>query len=226
MMHIGTPRKHSSHSRKLSAEYQEGLIVSVSARWSGAKYGIKTLYIGMKATLDRYITKHYTELFRYARFFCSKYNTHLNPDVVINNAYIHCVSIQDPGIDPDVKGLMMNSIKRQVLWQNLDTNKQERVRANDIPVPDLIIDDTDLNDKIAIEQQYHKWKSCVDIYRDSLNDNVKIRVAKAYFDDGYTTSRSMAKYFNIPNTSAHNLIAEIKRELKTIYHENQRRIQG
>lgn len=180
----------------------------------------------MKATLDRYITKHYTELFRYARFFCSKYNIHLNPDVVINNAYIHCVSIQDPGVDPDVKGLMMNSIKRQVLWQNLDTNKQERIRANEIPVPDLIIDDTDLNDKIEIEQKYHKWKSCVDIYRDSLNDNVKIRVAKAYFDDGYTTSRSMAKYFNIPNTSAHNLIAEIKRELKTIYHENQRRIQG
>jgi hypothetical protein len=36
------------------------------------------------------------------------------------------VSIQNPGPDPDVKGLMMNSIKRQVMWQNLDTNRQER----------------------------------------------------------------------------------------------------
>ena len=178
----------------------------------------------MKASLDRYITRHYAELFRYARFFCSKYNPRLNPDVVINNAYLHCTSIEDPGPDPDVKGLMMNSIKRQVMWQNLDTNRQERLIASEITVPDLMVDDTDLLDKINIEQQYHGWKSCVDIYRDSLTDNVAITVAKAYFDDGYTTARSMAKYFKIPNTSAHYLIAEIKNKLKTIYHENQRRI--
>jgi len=178
----------------------------------------------MKASLDRYITRHYAELFRYARFFCSKYNPRLNPDVVINNAYLHCISIEDPGPDPDVKGLMMNSIKRQVMWQNLDTNRQERLIASEITVPDLMVDDTDLLDKINIEQQYHGWKSCVDIYRDSLTDNVAITVAKAYFDDGYTTARSMAKYFKIPNTSAHYLIAEIKNKLKTIYHENQRRI--
>lgn len=227
MMHIGTPRKHSSHSRKSRSESRVAVIANVSAPWSGAKYGTKTSSIGMKATLDRYITEHYTEVFRYTRYFCAKYNPRLTPDLVINNAYLHCIEINDNTDDVGkVKAYILNSIKRQVLWQNLDTNKQERIRANDIPVPDLMVDDTDLNEKISIEQKYHKWKSCVDIYRDSLNDNVKIRVAKAYFDDGYTTSRSMAKYFNIPNTSAHNLIAEIKRELKSIYHENQRRIQG
>ena len=180
----------------------------------------------MKASLDRYITRHYAELFRYARFFCSKYNGKLNPDVVINNAYLHVVSIQNPGPDPDVKGLMMNSIKRQVMWQNLDTNRQERLLSSEIAIPDLMVDDTDLIDKVNIEKEYHGWKSCVDIYRDSLTDNVKITVAKAYFDDGYTTARSMAKYFNIPNTSAHYLIAEIKTNLKTIYNENQSRTSG
>ncbi len=180
----------------------------------------------MKASLDRYITRHYAELFRYARFFCSKYNPRINPDVVINNAYLHCTSIQDPGPDPDVKGLMMNSIKRQVMWQNLDTNRQERMAANETAVPDVMVDDTDLIDKINIEKEYHGWKSCVDIYRDSLTDNVKITVAKAYFDDGYTTARSMAKYFDIPPTSAHYLITEIKNNLKIIYNENQNRISG
>jgi hypothetical protein len=133
------------------------------------------------------------------------------------------VSIQNPGPDPDVKGLMMNSIKRQVMWQNLDTNRQERLLSSEIAIPDLMVDDTDLNDKINIEKEYHGWKSCVDIYRDSLTDNVKITVAKAYFDDGYTTARSMAKYFGIPNTSAHYLIAEIKTNLKTIQNENKSR---
>jgi hypothetical protein len=180
----------------------------------------------MKASLDRYITRHYAELFRYARFFCSKYNPRLNPDVVINNAYLHVVSIQNPGPDPDVKGLMMNSIKRQVMWQNLDTNRQERLLSSETAMPDLMVDDTDLIDKINIEKEYHGWKSCVDIYRDSLTDNVKITVAKAYFDEGYTTARSMAKYFKIPNTSAHYLIAEIKTKLKIIYNENQSRTQG
>jgi hypothetical protein len=180
----------------------------------------------MKASLDRYITRHYAELFRYARFFCSKYNPRLNPDVVINNAYLHVVSIQNPGPDPDVKGLMMNSIKRQVMWQNLDTNRQERLLSSEIAIPDMMVDDTDLIDKVNIEKEYHGWKSCVDIYRDSLTDNVAITVAKAYFDDGYTTARSMAKYFNIPNTSAHYLIAEIKTKLKTIQNENKSRTPG
>lgn len=180
----------------------------------------------MKASLDRYITRHYAELFRYARFFCSKYNGRLNPDVVINNAYLHVVSIQNPGPDPDVKGLMMNSIKRQVMWQNLDTNRQERLLSSEIAIPDMMVDDTDLIDKVNIEKEYHGWKSCVDIYRDSLTDNVAITVAKAYFDDGYTTARSMAKYFNIPNTSAHYLIAEIKTKLKTIQNENKSRTPG
>ncbi len=66
------------------------------------------------------------------------------------------------------------------------------------------------------------WKSSVDIYRDGLSDNVKIAVAKAYFDKGLTTARSMAQYFNIPVTSAHYLISDIKSTLKTIHNENKR----
>jgi hypothetical protein len=60
----------------------------------------------------------------------------------------------------------------------------------------------------------------VDIYRDGLTDNVKIAVAKAYFDKKFTTARSMAEYFNIPVTSAHYLITEIKTTLKSIHYEN------
>lgn len=176
----------------------------------------------MKASLDRYISSHYEELYRYTRYFCSKYNNKLTIDAVISNAYLHVISIKDPGPDPDVKGLMMNSIKRQVIWKNVDSYKDERIYANEIAIPDTYDDQEDLTYKVVIEQQYQSWKSCVDIYRDSLNDNVKIAVAKAYFDEGYTTARSMAKHFNIPPTSAHYLIAEIKNKLKNIQNENQK----
>lgn len=222
-MHIGTPRKHSSHSRKSRRESQESMIESASAPWLEGKYGSKISSHGMKATLDRYIANNYTELLRYARFFCSTYNSKINPDVVINNAYLHCIEIEEQTEDIGVvKGWMLNSIKRQVLWQNLDTNKQERITSVDASVPDLMDDDDDLREKIEIERKYHHWKSCVDIYRDSLNDNIKLIVAEAYFEKGYTTARSMAKYFGIPNTSAHYLIKEIKDELKSIYNENQK----
>ena len=175
----------------------------------------------MKAILDRYISTHYNEVYRYTRYFCAKYNPRLTIDTVINNAYLHCLTIQDNTTDVGkVKSYLLNSIKHQVIWQNLDTNKQEKVLASEIAVPDTFDDDEDINYKIAIEQQYQGWKSAVDIYRDGLTDNIKSIVATAYFDKGYTTARSMAKYFDIPVTSAHYLIADIKKTLKYIHDEN------
>lgn len=175
----------------------------------------------MKRTLDIYITKHYDEVFRYTRFFCAKYNKRLSPDLVINNAYLHCIEINDNTKDINkVKSYLLNSIKRQVLWQNLDTNKQERLISSEVIMPDSAEDFKDINEKISIEKKYHKWMSCVDIYRDSLNDGVKLSVLDAYINKGHSTARSMAKYFDIPNTSAHYLIADIKKNLKKIYDEN------
>lgn len=177
----------------------------------------------MKATLDRYISSHYEELYRYTRYFCSKYNPKLTIDTVISNAYLHCLEINDNTEDVGkVKSYILNSIKRQVIWKNVNSFKDERILASEIAVPDTFDDGEDLNYKIAIEQQYQGWKSSVDIYRDGLTDNVKIAVAKAYFDKGLTTARSMAQYFNIPVTSAHYLISDIKSTLKSIHHENKR----
>lgn len=178
--------------------------------------------IGMKRILDRYISKHYDEVFRYTRYFCAKYNPRLEPDLVINNAYLHCLTIEENTTDENkVKSYLLNSIKKQIIWQNLDTNKQERLISSELTIPDIPEDNHDINYKILIEQQYQSWKSCVDIYRSSLTDNVKITVLEAYFDKGFNTARSMAKHFNITNTSAHYLITDIKRELKKIKHENQ-----
>jgi len=69
----------------------------------------------MKATLDRYISSHYEELYRYTRYFCSKYNPKLTIDTVISNAYLHCLEINDNTEDVGkVKSYILNSIKRQV----------------------------------------------------------------------------------------------------------------
>jgi len=78
-----------------------------------------------------------------------------------------------------------------------------------------------LNDKIRQEQQYHDHKSCVEIYKRGMTDRIKVIIFEAYFDKGYSTARAMAKYFDIPVTSAHYFIRDIKNDLKRIRDENQ-----
>jgi hypothetical protein len=75
-------------------------------------------------------------------------------------------------------------------------------------------DEQDLQAKILEDKMYSTQKGLIEIYRAQINDNVHRIVFEAYIDKGYTTARSMAKYFDIPTTSAHYLIKEIKQNLR------------
>ena len=80
--------------------------------------------------------------------------------------------------------------------------------------------------KIREEKKYHNQKSCIEIYKREVKDRIKLIIFDAYYEKGYTTARAMAKYFDIPVTSAHYYIRDIKHDLNKIKDENKSRIQG
>lgn len=176
----------------------------------------------MKAILDRYISRDYSEVWSYTEYLLIKMKVRIEADVVINNSYIHVAGIKDDTMDENkVKSYLFNTIKMQILWSTSVTQLQERVSANEIEIPNNFDDEEDLNDKIRQEQQYHDHKSCVEIYKRGMTDRIKVIIFEAYFDKGYSTARAMAKYFDIPVTSAHYFIRDIKNDLKRIRDENQ-----
>lgn len=176
----------------------------------------------MKAILDRYISRDYSEVWSYTEYLLTKMKVRIEADVVINNSYLHVAGIKDDTMDENkVKSYLLNTIKMQILWSTSVTQLQERVSANEIEIPNNFDDEEDLNDKIRQEQQYHDHKSCVEIYKRGMTDRIKLIIFDAYYEKGYTTARAMAKYFDIPVTSAHYFIRDIKNDLKRIRDENQ-----
>lgn len=175
----------------------------------------------MKKTLDHYIAHNYTEIRTYTEYFLTKYRINMDADVVINNSYLNCIDIKDDTTNEgEVKSYLFNTIKKQILWSTSVSHNQERVRADDIDIHNHFDDGQDLDDKIREEMQYQNHKSCVEIYKRGMTDRIKVIIFEAYFDKGFSTARAMAKYFDIPVTSAHYFIRDIKLDLKKIKDEN------
>lgn len=170
----------------------------------------------MKAILDKYINDHYDEVRSYTNYFLTKMHSRIEADTVINNAYLHVLNINDNTNDQDkVKSYLLNTIKYQILWSTSGSNRDDRVTSIEYEVTEGM-DDDDLKDKILEDRRYSFQKSIIEIYRSSIEDNVHRIVFEAYIDKGYTTARGMAKYFDIPVTSAHYLIKEIKQKLNLL----------
>lgn len=170
----------------------------------------------MKAILDKYINDHYDEVRSYTNYFLTKMHSRIEADTVINNAYLHVLNINDTTHDQDkVKSYLLNTIKYQILWSTSGSNRDDKVTSIEYEVTEGM-DDDDLKDKILEDRRYSFQKSIIEIYRNNIEDNVHRIVFEAYIDKGYTTARAMAKYFDIPVTSAHYLIKEIKQNLNSL----------
>jgi hypothetical protein len=179
----------------------------------------------MKQTLDRYISRNYDEVRSYTEYFLTKFKANMIADVVINNSYLYVADIDDDTRDENkVKSYLLNTIKKQILWSTSISHIEERVNANELDIPNDCDDEEDLNHKILEEKKYHDQKSCIEIYKREMKDRIKVIIFEAYYDKGYNTARSMAKYFNIPVTSAHYYIRDIKHDLNKIKDENKRGI--
>ena len=195
--------------------------MNVSAPMLEGVFGSKILCRGLKAILDRYINTNYAEIRKYTNYFLVRMNSRINADVVINNSYLYLIKL-NPNLtnENEVKSYLLNTIKKQIIWNTSQSNKEELVTALEYE-PNETNDDTDLIYKIAQEQKYQLYKSCIEIYRNTIKDRIKLIIFEAYYDKGYTTARAMGKYFELPYTTAHYWIKEIKEDLKRIKLENE-----
>ena len=196
-------------------------MANVSAPMFVGGYGSKILCRGLKAILDRYINTNYAEIRKYTNYFLVRMNSTITADVVINNAYLYLVDLNpDINTENEVKSYLLNTIKKQILWNTSQSNKDESVTAIEYTNNETN-DDSDLIYKIEQERKYQLHKSCIEIYRNTIQDRIKLIIFEAYYDKGYTTSRAMGKYFNLPYVTAHYWIKEIKEDLKRIKLENE-----
>lgn len=171
----------------------------------------------MKKLLDRYINNHYHEVRAYTLYFLTKLGSKIEADTVINNSYLHVLTInEDADTEDQVKGYLLNTIKYQILWNTSLSHRDDRVTSMEYEPSDEADDEQDLQAKILEDKIYSTHKGMIEIYRSQISDNVHRIVFEAYIDKGYTTARSMAKYFDIPVTSAHYLITEIKQNLRNL----------
>lgn len=196
-------------------------MLNVSAQMLGVEFGSKILCPGLKAILDRYINTNYSEIRKYTNYFLVRMNSTITADVVINNAYLYLVKLNpDLNTENEVKSYLLNTIKKQIIWKTSVSNLEEQVNALEYE-PNETNDDSDLIFKIEEERKYQLQKSCIEIYKNTIQDRIKLIIFEAYYEKGYTTARAMGKYFDLPFTTAHYWIKEIKEDLKRIKLENE-----
>lgn len=194
---------------------------SVFAPMYVEEFGLKILCSGLKTILDKYINTNYAEIRKYTNYFLVRMNSRINADVVINNSYLYLVKLNpDINTENQVKSYLLNTIKKQIIWSTSQSNNEELVTALEYE-PNETNDDSDLIYKIEQERKYQLYKSCIEIYRNTIKDRIKLIIFEAYYDKGYTTARAMGKYFDLPFTTAHYWIKEIKEDLKRIKLENE-----
>jgi hypothetical protein len=192
-------------------------LVSASVHLFGGKFGIRISWYGMKKVLDRYISNHYHEVRAYTLYFLSKMGSNIEADTVINNSYLHVLTInEDTESEAQVKSYLLNTIKYQILWNSSLSHKHDRVTSMEYGDSDEVDNEQDLQAKILEDKIYSTHKGLIEIYSSEIDDHVHRIVFEAYIDKGYITARAMAKYFDIPVTSAHYLIKEIKQNLKQL----------
>lgn len=194
---------------------------SVFAPMYVEEFGSKISCNGLKTILDKYINTNYAEIRKYTNYFLVRMNSRINADVVINNSYLYLVKLNpDINTENEVKSYLLNTIKKQIIWSTSQSNNEELVTALEYE-PNETNDDSDLIYKIEQERKYQLYKSCIEIYRNTIKDRIKLIIFEAYYDKGYTTARAMGKYFDLPFTTAHYWIKEIKEDLKRIKLENE-----
>lgn len=194
---------------------------SVFAPMYVEEFGSRISCNGLKTILDKYINTNYAEIRKYTNYFLVRMNSRINADVVINNSYLYLIKL-NPNLNSEneVKSYLLNTIKKQIIWSTSQSNNEELVTALEYE-PNETNDDSDLIYKIDQERKYQLYKSCIEIYRNTIKDRIKLIIFEAYYDKGYTTARAMGKYFDLPFTTAHYWIKEIKEDLKRIKLENE-----
>jgi hypothetical protein len=170
----------------------------------------------MKDTIDKFYSQHYGHLMKVASDLVRYYSKKYEPEILVHNAYMYLINKKDRIQAPEqVEIWSLQFIKMQVQWWNSETNRLERLISGEL---ELNVNELDFMQQINMknmEEINHKRK-VIEIYKKGIATKVQERILEAYLDKGIKTVRGLAEHFNIPPSSAHHRLKEIKSQLNTI----------
>jgi hypothetical protein len=171
----------------------------------------------MKGSLDKYLQTHYIEVQKYTMYLLNRINLRIEADTVISNAYLNCLKNEHKFKYGNVKDFLFHFIKCELLFRDTES-KKEIINSleNEFPIEEA---EDEIKDKILFELNYQEQKSVVEIYRNTLEDRIKLIFFETYHDKGYNTTRSIADHFDISVFTAHAMITEMKQDLRQLKHE-------
>lgn len=146
---------------------------------------------------------------------------HLEPDAVINEAYIyikanpHLYTTQD-----QLQKIIISFVNKSIIWNNSKVNKQERVSTSEeLPCQPEPIDDIDiaLESKVEIEKWYSDKMCCLEAYRSQEPDRVKQVIYDVYFKKGITKGTELGKHLNVNKDYACKYIRTMKQDINEFY---------
>lgn len=170
----------------------------------------------MKNTIDKFYSQHYDHLLKVATDLVGYYKKKYEPETLVHNAYEYLVNKKDTIQDESqIEIWSLQFIKMQVQWWNSETNRMERLISGNEEMNLNEMEYMGQVDMKNIDEIKHR-KKVIDIYRNGIATKVQERILEAYLDKGIKTVRGLAEHFNIPNSSAHVRLKEIKRQINTI----------
>lgn len=153
---------------------------------------------------------------------------------LLSGLYMHIYKCKNEIKDEKtLKKYCSRFIMMECEWYNSKHNKQARC-ISDVH-EDYIINgiediEDDLDDKIENERWYNECKWYLESYRQTITEKYKKIFFDVYFDfanQGKKSSvRKIAAHFNISNTSAHNMICDMKNDIKMYHSKNKQEIQN
>jgi len=152
---------------------------------------------GMKQIIDRYYTENYSLLCNAARKRIKEINIQLEPESVVSASYQYVYSRIGSITEDEVPKLAMGFICFELSMYNSQTRLKAKIHANDIEYEDSNYSDGSL---LMID---------IEAFEQSL-DRLDRIVWKVYYHKGLTKKRELAAHFRIDETSAFNLIKNLK----------------
>lgn len=187
-----------------------------------------------KQEIDNYFTSIIPMLTKTAKGIIYKQNKgYLEADLVVNESYIHLMKNKDLINEyKDIEKIATQFIKMNIIWENSQINKleklnnnyqatteededdfsQDRPRVKTIETEDNF--DIELEQKIEIERWYNEKKCLLEIYRNQLTDKKKQIIYDCYFKKGITKGVALAKHLGINKDYSCKYIREMKEDIR------------
>lgn len=170
-----------------------------------------------KSDIDKYISKNYSDLIKYAKSMIYMKNLQEEPEFIVTEVYLHLIKNKEQLTEDNIKDYASTFIYKNANWVNSQVRELGSKLKNP-PAVEFIEDlydiiDYGFDDAVDDEISLSDHETVIELYRQSLTSPYKIRVAKAFFDDKNYTVRKFANHFGFSTTPAMKIIQELKADI-------------